>query len=245
MNPASTIGVFPGANFADQIDIFSAILGIISFGVVAVQWLMRGTDREVATREDLKQIGSYVAGALSDQLVQSLTAAERLRLGEAAWLTENQRDRIEANMLAGVSRALDRALVGAGDQAKHVADDLRNGRTGTAEFVLEREAKNESAERASEALHLQAAVVSLRNIDKAIAACVRAIELTPRDALGWSQLAHLYLRNGELHKAQSAFQRALSIETAVPVQDRIELLDIRNTDSRKHTSNVEALVAIH
>lgn len=245
MNPASTIGMFPGVSMADQIDTFSAILGIISFVVLAVQWLMRGTDREGATREDLKQIGSYVAGALSDQLAQFLTAAERLRLREAAWLTEDQRDRIEANMLADVSLAIDRALAGAGGRAKDVADDLRNGRTGTAEYVLEREAKNVNEERASEALHLQAAVVSLRDIDKAIAACTRAIELTPRDALGWSQLGHLYLRNGELKKAQTAFERALSIKTAVPVQDRIELLDIRNPDFRKQTPNGEARVAIH
>lgn len=245
MNPASTIGMFPGANLADQIDTFSAILGIISFVVVACQWLMRGRDREAATRGDLKRVGSLVANALTDQLAQSLTAAERLRLDEAAWLTEDQRDHIHANMLADVSRALDRALVGAGEQAKHVADDLLNGRTGTAESVLEREAKKESAELASEALHLQAAVVSLRDINKAIAACTRAIELAPRDALAWSQLAQLYLRNGELHKAQSAFERALSIKTAVPVQNRIELLDIRNPDFRKQTPNGEAPVAIH
>ena len=114
MNPASTVGMFPVANMADQIDTFSAILGIISFVVVAFQWLMRGTDREAATRGDLRHVGSFVADPLADQLAQSLIASERLRLGEAAWLTEDQRDRIEANMLADVSRALDRALVGAG-----------------------------------------------------------------------------------------------------------------------------------
>ncbi len=233
MNPASTIGMLPGTNIADQIDTFSAILGIISFVAVACQWLMRGRDREAATRGDLKRVGSFVANALTDQLAQSLTAAERLRLDEAAWLTEGQRDYIQANMLTDVSRALDRALVSAGGEAKRVADDLRNGQTGSAESALEREAKKESAELASEALHLQAAVVSLHDINKAIAACARAIELAPRDALAWSQLAQLYLRNGELHKAQSAFERALSIKTAVPVQDRIQLLDIRNTESRK------------
>ena len=230
---------------ADQIDTFSAVLGIISFVVLAGQWFTRSRDRKAATRGDLKLVGSFVANALSDQLARSLTAAERLRLDKVDWLTEDQKDHIQTKILTDVSRAIDRTLVGAGGQAKLVAEDLLNGRTGIAENWLEREARMESAEQASEALHLQAALTSLRDIDKAIAACTRAIELMPCDALGWSQLAHLYLRNGELQKSQDAFERALKIKTVAPVRDRIQLLDIRDTDFRKRLADGGDIVAVH
>lgn len=237
MDLTSSIGMLTGASLADQIDTFSAVLGIISFGVLAYRWMMRGWDREVATRGDLKRLGLFVADALSDQLAQSLTSAERRRVREAGWLTQDQRNRIETNMLQDVSRAIDRALEGSGDQAKELADDLFNGRTWTAEDVLEREAKTDTPAAASDALHLQAAMTSLRDIDRALAICRRAVELTPHDALGWSQLAQLYLRNGDMRKAQDALQRALLIGSSEPSDNQpVSLLD-HNTASRDPASN--------
>ena len=243
----TSFGLLEGANMADQIDTFSAILGIISFVVVAGQWLIRGRDREAATRGDLKRVGSFVTSAISDQLALSITTAERLRLDKAEWLTTDQRDHIEANMLTRVSRAIDRALEGAGEQASDVAKDLLDGQTETAENVLERQASTGSTERASEALHLKAAVVSLHDIEQAIAACRRAIELEPCDAIGWSQLAHLYLRNGDLNQAQDAFENAITMKTAVPepARGRIELFDIRDMGLLKRSTDSTATSRVH
>ena len=62
---------------------------------------------------------------------------------------------------------------------------------------------------AASALHHKAALESLRNPQVALASCRNAVRLQPDDAIGWSHLAHIYLRLGQLDEARIAFDKAL------------------------------------
>lgn len=212
----------PGETLIDKIDVFSGVLGITAFflssGMITYRWMLSESDGEPATRGDLRQLSAFVANALSEQVSESLALAARQQLWEANWLTRDQKERSESMLLDDVSRAIEQALSGSEAESRQISNDLFNGRTESAERKLSHDAKHEDSVSASRALHLQAAITSLRDVDAALAACRRAVELTPDDALGWSRLAHLYLRSGDTSNAQTALERALAAGEKEAVQ---------------------------
>ena len=103
------------------------------------------------------------------------------------------------------------------ENGRSAASALINGDLDAAEDYFEAKSKSDetdggSSYDAAEALHLKAALQSLRNPARAIDACLRAVDRNPADPLGWSRLGHLYLRTGQLTEAQAAFQRAVAAE---------------------------------
>jgi len=49
----------------------------------------------------------------------------------------------------------------------------------------------------------------LRDPEVALASCRSAVRLQPDDAIGWGQIAHIYLRLGRLDEARIAFDKAV------------------------------------
>ena len=93
---------------------------------------------------------------------------------------------------------------------------LIKGNLDAAEDYFEAKSKAEltsggSSYEVAEALHLKAALQSLRDQAGAIDACLRAVNRNPAEPPGWSRLGHLYLPAGKLTEAQTAFQKTVVV----------------------------------
>lgn len=209
----------PGETLNDKTGLLANIFGIAGFilsvGIVVARLLMQRGKRRPATLADLDRLGASIVASFQDRIVDQLAAGELMRLADADWLAPNQRHAAQDQLKRGLAAAVQ----------VMTSDDTENGRSATSALIKGNldaaedyfEAKSKSAEtdrgspyEAAEALHLKAALQSLRDQSGAIDACLRAVGRNPTDPLGWSRLGHLYLRTGQLTEAQAAFQRAVA-----------------------------------
>lgn len=211
----------PGASADAKIELVANVLGIAGFVMSLALMILtpivrRGRNRP-ATLGDLDRLSSAVVDMIGDRIVDQLTRSAALPIAQAPRLLTGQlgptEDRVRTDLLAAVN-----AVAKSGSaQAQLAASRLLEGDTRLAEAFLAEEADRLISKgefrAASEALHLKAALHSLRDTSSALHSCRRAVTLDPTDALGWSRLGHLYLRNGEIDRARAAFERATSLQT--------------------------------
>jgi len=210
----------PGETLNDKTGLLANIFGIagfiLSIGIVVVRLVTQRGKRRPATLADLDRLGASIVASFQDRIVDQLVAGELDRLSDASWLGPNQRHAAQDQLKRGVAAAV-RTLAGdATEKGRSAASALINGDLDAAVDYFEGKSKSDetdggSSYDAAEALHLKAALQSLRNPAGAVDACLRAVDRNPADPLGWSRLGHLYLRTGQLTEAQAAFQRAVAV----------------------------------
>ena len=137
-------------------------------------------------------------------------------MADASWLAPKQRDAAQDQLKRGLAAAVQAIARDDTENGRSAASALIKGDLDAAEDYFEAKSKSErptggSSYDAAEALHLKAALQSLRDQSGAIDACLRAVDRNPADPLGWSRLGHLYLRTGQLTEAQAAFQKAVGV----------------------------------
>ncbi|MFM9940292.1 MAG: tetratricopeptide repeat protein [Hyphomicrobiaceae bacterium] len=209
----------PGETLNDKTGLLANIFGIAGFilsvGIVVARLVMQRGKRRPATLADLDRLGASIAGSFRDRIVDQLATGELTRLADASWLAPNQRLAAQDQLKRGLAVAVQAIASDHTETGRSAASALIKGDLDAAEDYFE--AKSKSAEtdgsssyEAAEALHLKAALQSLRDQAGAIVACLRAVDRNPADPLGWSRLGHLYLRTGQLTEAQAAFQRAVA-----------------------------------
>jgi tetratricopeptide (TPR) repeat protein len=98
--------------------------------------------------------------------------------------------------------------------------ELEQGHTAQAQAIFaevlrskEAEGKQANKEAAAAARHL-GALAYMNDTKAALAAYRKAVELDPDNADGWNQLATLFLRTGELAKAEEAYHKVLALGEA-------------------------------
>ncbi len=145
-----------------------------------VKALLKSHERELARRDQLEQI--------QQEEIKDLTAAVA-RLQACMQNPERPPD-------------LPRAM-----------EELKAGRTETAEDLLRRFAEKQIAagvqarKEAAEAYRHLGALAFLHDTYKALECYQQAVELDPDDPDGWNRLGHVYLRLGELSKAEDAYNK--------------------------------------
>lgn len=210
----------PGETLNDKTGLLANIFGIAGFilsvGIVVARLVTQRGKRRPATLADLDRLGASIVASFQDRIVDQLAAGELTRLADASWLAPKQRNTAQDQLKRGLAAAVQAIASDATENGRSAASALINGDLDAAENYFE--AKSKSGETdggssydAAEALHLKAALQSLRDPTGAVDACLRAVDRNPTDPLGWSRLGHLYLRTGQLTEAQAAFQRAVAV----------------------------------
>lgn len=209
----------PGETLNDKTGLFANIFGIAGFvlsvGIVVARLLTQRGKRRPATLADLHRLGASIVASFQDRIVDQLAARELSGVADAKWLTPKQRDAAQDQLKRGLAAAVQALAHDDTEEGRSAASALVKGDLDTAVDYFEAkshssEADGGSSYEAAEALHLKAAVQSLRDQAGAIDGCLRAVHRNPADALGWSRLGHLYLRAGHVTEAQAAFQRAVA-----------------------------------
>lgn len=216
------LAALPGQSAEGKIEFVANILGIAGFvmslGLLGVGVLYRRGSRRTATHGDIERLGATVVETLSGRLIDRLAQPEIERMAATAQLNEEQRISSAAQIRSSLSRTLSVLTESDTAIANAAATALLHGDTRPAEeFFADRAARaldgghglNEAAARA---LHNRAALESLRDPEVALASCRNAMELQPDDAIGWSQLAHIHMRLGQLDEARLAFDKALGVD---------------------------------
>lgn len=212
-----TIELLPGPNLETKAEILSGILGVVGFivsvGILLIRLVYRTGGRRLATQVDLNRLGAAVVDGLQERITNQLLATAEERLARADWLTSEQRTTVGTALRRDVGLAVREVSRGAGDEAVAATVDLLNGQTDLAEAFFAERAHDAQPRDAADALHLRAALQSLRDSAEAVRGCRRAVELDPEDPLGWSRLGHLYLRLGRIEEADAAFEKVVELKT--------------------------------
>lgn len=210
----------PGETLNDKTGLLANIFGIAGFilsvGIVVARLATQRGKRRPATLADLDRLGASIVASFQDRIVDQLATGELTRLSEASWLVPNQRLLAQDQLKRGLAAAVHAMASDDSEQGRSAASAFIQGDLDAAEAYFEakstsREIVGRSSYEAAEALHLKAALQSLRDQAGAIDACLRAVDRNPSDPLGWSRLGHLYLRTGQLTEAQAAFQKAVAV----------------------------------
>lgn len=210
----------PGETLNDKSGLLANNFGIAGFilsvGIVFARLAMQRGKRRPATLADLYRLGASIVASFQDRIVGQLTAEELTRLADASWLAPNQRHTAQDQLKRGQAAAVQAIANDDTESGRSAGTALINGDLDAAENYFEAKSKSgetdgRSSYEAAEALHLKAALLSLRNQAGAIDACLRAVNRNPADPLGWSRLGHLYLRTGQLTEARAAFQKAIAV----------------------------------
>lgn len=222
----------PGAALGDKIEFAANILGIAGFAMSLALILFgpiyRRGWRRLATRGDLERLGGSVAEQIGERIAARLAAAALGAPGAGATMgaapdgmsggkrgdapAGTTLERVRADLAAAVAMV----MADPTRQGQDAVEALLDGDTRPAERLLAaRAAAQVEADPggAAEALHLTAALRSVHDGAGALDACRAALRIEPDSALGWSRLAHLYLRLGRAEEAQAAFDRALRCST--------------------------------
>ena len=210
----------PGETLNDKTGLLANIFGIAGFvlsvGIVVARLVMQRGKRRPATLADLDRLGASIVTSFQDRIVDQLAAGELTRLADASWLAPTQRDAAQDQLKRGLAAAVQAIAIDDTENGRSAASALIKGNLDAAENYFEAKSKSNETDGGSsydsaEALHLKAALQSLRDPAGAVDACLRAVDRNPADPLGWSRLGHLYLRTGQLTEAQAAFQRAVAV----------------------------------
>lgn len=217
---AGLIVHIPDETLNDKTGLLANIFGIAGFilsvGIVVARLATQRGKRRPATLADLDRLGASIVASLQDRIVDQLAAGELGRLADASWLAPEQRIATQDQLKRGLAAAVHAIASDDTEQGRSAASALIQGDLDAAEHYFEAKSKMGEADRGSssasaEALHLKAALQSLRDQAGAIDACLRAVDRNPTDPLGWSRLGHLYLRTGQLAEAQAAFKKAVAV----------------------------------
>ena len=217
---AALIVHVPGETLNDKTGLLANIFGIAGFilsvWIVVGRILTQRGKRRPATLGDLDRLGASIVSSFQDRIVDQLAAGELVRLADASWLAPNQRQAAQEQLKRGLAAAVLAIAIDDTESGRSAGSALIKGNLDAAEDYFEAKSKAEltsggSSYEAAEALHLKAALQSLRDQAGAIDACLRAVNRNPADPLGWSRLGHLYLRAGQLTEAQAAFRKAVAV----------------------------------
>ena len=209
----------PGDAYDNKIEFVANVLGIAGFvmslGLLIFGPLTRRGRRRPATQGDLERLSSAVVEMIGERIVAQLADSAPDNFQNAPVLVQRQIGHTKDRVLSDLSTAV--GLV-ANDHSVHgeaAAAALIQGEPGPAEDLF----KQRSGELAlsdpmtsAEYLHLHAVLRSTHDLEGALSACLKAINIDPANALGWSRIAHLYLRMGRTGDARLAFERALALE---------------------------------
>jgi tetratricopeptide (TPR) repeat protein len=217
---ASLIVHVPGETLNDKTGLLANIFGIAGFilsvGIVVARLVTQRGKRRPATLADLDRLGASIVASFQDRIVDQLAAGELGRLADASWLAPEQHLAAQDQLKRGLAAAMRTIASDDSEKGRSAAAAIIKGDLDAAEDYFETKSKSDetdlgSSYDAAEALHMKAALQSLRNQAGAIEACLRAVDRNPAGPLGWSRLGHLYLRAGQLTEAQAAFQRAVAV----------------------------------
>ncbi len=213
------LAALPGQSNEDKIEFLANILGIAGFvmslGLLGVGVLYRRGTRRAATHGDIERLGATVVETLSDRLIDRLARPEIERIAASSQLNDEQRTSSAAQIRSSLTSTLQVLTDSDTAIANAAATALLHGDTKPAEeFFADRAARaleegNGLNDAAARALHHKAALEALRDPEVALASCRNAMRLQPDDAIGWSQLANIHLRLGQLDEARVAFDKAL------------------------------------
>lgn len=210
----------PGETLNDKTGLLANIFGIAGFilsvWIVVARIVRQRGKRRPATLADLDRLGASIVSSFQDRIVDQLAAGELVRLADASWLAPDQRQASQDQLKRGLAAAVRAITNDDTESGRSAGSALINGNLDAAEDYFEAKSRagltsGGSFYEAAEALHLKAALQSLRDQAGAIDACLRAVNRNPADPLGWSRLGHLYLRAGKLTDAQAAFQKAVAM----------------------------------
>lgn len=213
----------PGDTTENKIELVANVLGIAGFvmslGLLGVGLVYRRGAGRTATHGDVERLGATVVEALSDRLVDRLIKPEIKRMAALTVLNDDERRSSVAQMRSSLANVLGVLTDSDTESANAAATALLHGNTRPAEeYFAERAAQaladGNDVARAAKALHERAALELLRDPEAALATCQGAAQLRPDDALGLSQLAHVYLRLGRREEARAAFDQALALNGA-------------------------------
>ena len=210
----------PGETLNDKTGLLANIFGmagfVLSVGIVVGRQISQRGKRRPATLADLDRLGASLVASFQDRIIDQLASEEITRLAKVAWLQPEQKSEARDQLRRGVAAAVRSIASDDTERGRAAATALIKGDLISLEDYFEANAPSQdagegAAGRAAEALHMKAALQSLRDPAGAVDACLRAVRRNPSDPLGWSRLGHLYLRIGNLSEAQSAFQKAVAI----------------------------------
>lgn len=209
----------PGETADQKIELVANVLGIAGFvmslGLVMFGWLARRGRRRPATQGDLESLSRAVVEMTADRIAAQLAQGVSTEPEIAAHLDENQISSTAAQVKADITAAVTAVASARSDDGKSASAALLRGETGMAEQFLELRADNSASSNPASAagdLHLAAALRSTHDLEGALHACTKALNIHPNDALGWSRLAHLYLRLGRAEDARWAFDKAVALQ---------------------------------
>lgn len=209
--------LLPGQSFGERLEAASNLLGVLGFFLsvvmLAYTLLFRRGRRRIATRGDLDGLGAAVADLVGARLAERIAAKASPQAIPADITPPETAGSPQERIRNDVTAAVERVLADVTSSGREAAAALVRGETEPAERLLAARASDGAtrSKDAAEALHLQAALASTRDLEAALSSCQRAISLEPGDALGWSRIGHLYLRMGRLDDARTAFEKALSL----------------------------------
>lgn len=190
----------PGETLNDKTGLLANIFGIAGFilsvGIVVARLVTQRGKRRPATLADLDRLGASIVASFQDRIVDQLATGEITRLADARWLAPEQRLAAQDQLKRGLAAAVQAIASDDTENGRSAASALIKGDLDAAEDYFEAKSKagetgGGSSYDAAEALHLKAALQSLRNQAGAIDACLRAVDRNPADPLGWSRLGHL------------------------------------------------------
>ena len=210
----------PGDAYDSKIEFVANVLGIagfvISVGLLIFGPLARRGRRRPATQGDLEKLSSAVVDMIGERVAAQLLDKATAQLSDQPALSQAEikqtRERVNSDLTTAIAAVAD-------DHSREgevAAAGLVQGDTSAAERLFETRAEaalGSDPASAAEQLHLQAALRSTHDLPGALSACLRALDINPNDALGWSRIGHLYLRMGRSADARQAFDRALALES--------------------------------
>lgn len=229
----------PGGLLDERLEFIANLLGIAGFALsltlMLVGALMRLGRRRPATQGDLERLAGTVARRIGDRIAVQLAAAAAsasavapsVGPSTAASSSETAQsladiggaelgpaapgaDRVRLDLEAAVSMIVEDTS----PEARVAAAALLAGDALPAERLLERraaQARRRDTAKAAETLHLLAALRSARDLEGALAPCLKAVRVDPDSMLGWRRLGYLLLRLGRAKEARDAFDRALKL----------------------------------
>lgn len=208
----------PGETASQKLQSLSSGLAILGVLISLLIWLRRvvsnkRSDRPVS-RRDLDDALPRLMQQIADEVTQRMISREVGRIAVSPTMPAPLREASMSGLQRGVAEAVSAVVALAGAEGSAAKTALEAGDSRLAEDLLEAhsaEQRGASPTKAALALHQKAALASLRDPEAAIDACQRAIAIDPDDPLGWSRLAHLYVRTGNVAAAKSAFDRAIAL----------------------------------
>lgn len=160
-----------------------------------------------------------------------LSVEDALKLAEGFAAEAREKDKL-------VIRSLEKAIQAVTQQnsekynIQQAVDLLKQGNAVEAESIFEQiadEAQQKGIEanlKQAEALRHLGALAFLHDTQKALSAYQRSTILDPRNPEGWNQLGNLYLRIGELEKAENAYQALLKIDDSSSIYQAVVLCNL-------------------